>query len=386
MEGKGQTFTAQQHLVNTTDVSPNLWIGDLPGEFTEEQLNTVFGVFGTIKRSKLLEAKAGGRRAALLEYETVDEAKWIVENLNGSIPQGMTEPVAAGYKPFGAKSLNAGLVAASAPQHVPPPPVAAASQGESDNLWIGDLPGSMDEAACSAVFGAYGEIRRCKVLPVGHSGKCSALVQFGTVAEAKWFCENLHNNIPQGLNEPVQVNYNYQGGGAGTGKSGKSGKDKDKGKGGGYGAWDSKGFTVGGRSYSSSPYSSGKSYDSKGKGGCTIRELVIGVEESGALPTNKQPTDCTLWIGGLPRDTTDVDVYRIFSPFGSIIPRGVKATLEDDMWTCKGFGFVTYIDPASAHSAIDTLNGTQMPDGTVMKVSIKRQKDAKADKGGKGKW
>merc|ERR1712048_761184 len=79
-----------------------------------------------------------------------------------------------------------------------------------------------------------------------------------------------------------------------------------------------------------------------------------------------------IWIGGLPYDTTDLDLYQIFAAFGAIPSNGVRAMLNDD-GSCKGFGFVNYIDPTHAQTAIATLNGTQMPDGSVIQVKVKAQ-------------
>merc|ERR1711953_635259 len=81
----------------------------------------------------------------------------------------------------------------------------------------------------------------------------------------------------------------------------------------------------------------------------------------------------TLFVGGLPPDTTDLELYKIFSPFGATAPRGIRAMTHEDRVTCKGFGFVNYLDASSAQMALATLNGTQMPDGTRLKVNVKQQ-------------
>merc|ERR1719264_581619 len=36
--------------------------------------------------------------AAIVEFASIDEAKWVVENLNGNMPQGLTDPVACNFK------------------------------------------------------------------------------------------------------------------------------------------------------------------------------------------------------------------------------------------------------------------------------------------------
>merc|ERR1719160_638654 len=84
--------------------------------------------------------------------------------------------------------------------------------------------------------------------------------------------------------------------------------------------------------------------------------------------------DASIYIAGLPDDTTDLDLYKIFSSFGRIHTNGVKAMLSDDGKTCKGIGFVNYIDAESARAAVSTLDGSLLTDGSYLKVNIKKPK------------
>jgi len=256
----------------------------------------------------------------------------------------------------------------------------------SDNIFITDLPADIDDPTLQSVFGAYGSIKSCKLLP--GQGKCSALIRFASQEEATWIVDNLNGNLAQGLSTPVQVRYaNPQGVGKGApaggawapaGKDGKGGGDRwsPYGNGGGKGGdpWGAKGGGGGG---------------GKGKGGGTIAVLKKGLQYAGVLPGGKWNNDeNALFVGGLPPDTTDTDLYEIFSPFGAIPAAGVRAMTTPE-GTCKGIGFVNFMDNASAQNAIATLNGTMMPDGTTLKVCIKGAPGArsgeKGDKGGKGK-
>jgi len=231
----------------------------------------------------------------------------------------------------------------------------------TSNLFIGSLPADLDDATFTAVFGAYGTIKKHKLLEPNARGQRCALVDFESAEEAQWIVENLNGNIPQGLSDCVVVKFKTdggkggdKGGGGGGGESGPYG-----GKGGGGG------ITPGGKG-----------------GGVGIKVLVDGLLSSGAMPggAKYQNDDNALYVGGLPYDTTDADLYLIFSPFGAIAPRGVRAMKGDDT-PCKGFGFVNFLDTEGAQAAVQTLNGTQMPDGKVLKVSIKGPQGAK----GKGK-
>lgn len=239
----------------------------------------------------------------------------------------------------------------------------------SDNLFMTGFPVGMDDSRLKEVMGPYGNIMQVKIMPAAPGKSTAAMVRYATVDEATWIVENLNGNIPQGLSDPVQVKFANSGGGASKGGSkgpyamppasgkmdfskvmaGKDGKD-GKGKG-------------------------------KGKGKPGIRTLVQGLGDAGALPGGQkwENDENTLFVGGLPHDTTDCDLYRIFSPFGAIAPQGVRAMVDRDTGICKGIGFVNYMSAQVAHSAIATLNGTMMPDGTWLTVSQKR------DGGGKGK-
>mmetsp|Transcript_89655 Transcript_89655/g.231364 ORF Transcript_89655/g.231364 Transcript_89655/m.231364 type:complete len:238 (+) Transcript_89655:110-823(+) len=219
-----------------------------------------------------------------------------------------------------------------------------------DNVFIGDLPAELDQPTLESVFGAYGNISQAKLLP--SQGRCGALVRFASVDEATWVVENLNGNIPQGLTDAISVRYAPPLGDKGKGKGGKDfGKGFDKGGGGGKDRW--------------SPY------DNKGApkgGGASIKTLKKGLAYAGVFPGGKwQNDEKTLYVGGLPTDTTDIDLYEIFSPFGAIPNRGVKAMAHED-GTSKGFGFVNFLTMESAQTAITTLNGTLMPDGTMLKV------------------
>eukprot|EP00413_Alexandrium_margalefii_P048437 CAMPEP_0204606234 /NCGR_PEP_ID=MMETSP0661-20131031/58966_1 /ASSEMBLY_ACC=CAM_ASM_000606 /TAXON_ID=109239 /ORGANISM="Alexandrium margalefi, Strain AMGDE01CS-322" /LENGTH=262 /DNA_ID=CAMNT_0051617537 /DNA_START=45 /DNA_END=833 /DNA_ORIENTATION=- len=241
----------------------------------------------------------------------------------------------------------------------------------SDNLFISDLPADVDQKRVETIFGAYGNIATAKFLP--GQGKHSALVRFQTVDEAKWIVENLNGNIPQGLSTPIQVKYASSASKGGGWQGGKPADTRPSpyGKGGGApppqqpmgGKGKEKGEVV------------------KGLGESSIKILKKGLEIANALPGGKWSNDAgALWIGGLPNDTTDLDMYHIFAPFGSIPANGVRAMLNQD-GSCKGFGFVNYIDPAAAQTVIATLNGTQMPDGSILEVKQK----GPSSKGGKDK-
>mmetsp|Transcript_58196 Transcript_58196/g.123573 ORF Transcript_58196/g.123573 Transcript_58196/m.123573 type:complete len:253 (-) Transcript_58196:36-794(-) len=239
----------------------------------------------------------------------------------------------------------------------------------SDYAFFTNLPADMDEGKLQSIFGAYGNISSIKVIP--GQGGVSALIQFGSVEEASWIVENLNGNLAQGLPTPIQVRFGSpadaadsgKGGWGGGGKGGGWGKDS---WGGGGNRWTPYGNKGGGDSWSKG----GGGGKSQGKGG-GIAILKKGLKTANVLPGGKWTNDeNALFIGGLPYDTTDCDLYEIFSPFGAIPAAGVRAMTHED-GSCRGIGFVNFLDSTAAQTAIATLNGTMMPDGTTLRVCTK---------------
>lgn len=273
-----------------------------------------------------------------------------------------------------------------APQEGPP----------SDNLYISELPAALDEEGIHRVFGAYGAITSVKLLPATAMGaKTACLIRFQSIEEAQWIVENLDGNIPQGLDSAISVKYaespqqkaermaftaartgaapSYgaaRAGGYGipaaspyspatySGKgSGKNGKGSyapsfgGKGPGAGFQPGGGKGFKAGG-----------------GGSNTSIRTLHQGLRAANALPDKGE--DVALYIAGLPRDTEEVDLFRIFSTFGPMSGKGCRV-LQNLDGTCKGIGFVNFQGVGVATEACTTLNGTQLPDGTTLTVKFK---------------
>ncbi|CAK0809119.1 unnamed protein product [Prorocentrum cordatum] len=250
----------------------------------------------------------------------------------------------------------------------------------SNVLVISSLPSGIDEKMVKQVLGPYGGIRFLTMQP----HQRAARITFSDAGEAKWIRENLDGNIPEGLTEPVAVRYAPTAAAprpAVTGGGGCGGGD-----GGGWGGGGKGGGGKGGGGYS--PYGGGDwggkcggKGDLGGKGGGPgITVIKQGLRWS--LPgSGWQAGDPELYIGGLPPDTTDGDLYEIFATFGAIPPRGVKAMLSPE-GQCTGVGFVNFIKLEDAQRACEALNGTMLPNGQWMKVNLKRR----VNKGeGKGK-
>mmetsp|Transcript_77071 Transcript_77071/g.121710 ORF Transcript_77071/g.121710 Transcript_77071/m.121710 type:complete len:246 (-) Transcript_77071:115-852(-) len=231
-----------------------------------------------------------------------------------------------------------------------------------DKLYISDLPAGMKEDQLRNVFSQYGQIIQCKPLQGG-----AALIRFSSVEEAKWIVENVNASIPRGLASAVSVKYATRSTGGNTG-----GKGYDQW--GGHQQWDQMMDLLKG-----SLKGLGKGWAPKDS-----YSLVKDLCSGGRLPGGRrwQNDENTLFIGGLPEDMSDLDMYIIFAPFGAIAPRGASARIDKATGRCTGIGFVNYLDADSAQNAMRTLNGHTMSDGSVL--SVKRKGPAKSKGDGKG--
>ena len=80
-----------------------------------------------------------------------------------------------------------------------------------------------------------------------------------------------------------------------------------------------------------------------------------------------------LYVGGLPYQTTEQDLYDLFGQTGNV----TSATVITDRASgrSKGFGFVEMANDQEARSAIDQLNGTTLENRTIT-VSEARERQS----------
>merc|ERR1712232_919153 len=72
----------------------NLFIAGMPMTSTEEWVKDFFGKYGTVAQCKVLPDQPGKLdKAALVRFADENQAKWVVENLNGTTPEGLSSPL-----------------------------------------------------------------------------------------------------------------------------------------------------------------------------------------------------------------------------------------------------------------------------------------------------
>jgi len=213
----------------------------------------------------------------------------------------------------------------------------------------------MTEQRLKEVFGAYGTIKWCRVDrgKGAKAGQVSAIVELDTVDEANYFVTALDENIPEGLTTPIRVKYK------------PDAKPKTKGAG--------KGSPL--AQERSSPYPVLAGGKGKGLGG-GIEDVIKGLTRAGALPGGKWANDeNTVFVSGLPQDTTNNDLLRLFSPFGAIAAGGAYCVLNKENGTAKGTGIINFLDATGAQSAVAGLNGVMMPNGMSLRLRLFTPRD-----------
>jgi len=372
--------------------SDNVFVGDLPAALGQDALSVIFSAYGEVVQCRMLPPKGqNGKASALVRFSSVDEATWVIENLNGNIAEGLEAPIVckfanapgqSGAQAWGDKGGAQGAANGTgkgtwaAPQWPSAGKgggVSAAAAPPSDNVFIGDLPAHLTQDDLQSMFSQFGTIQQCRTLPPkGTQTKCCALVRFGSVEEATYVVESLNGAMIEGLEAPISVRFaNAPGGDKGGGKG--AGKEQYRSEPYSNGVSKGGGWTV-------APWAA-KGAKGGGKGGATgsFYALYGAIKKGGLLGNLQVPQECMVYVRNLPADTTDGDLYKLFAPFGAV--PGVKAMTTPE-GACNGTGFVDFSDPSFAQSAVDSLNGFTMPDGTSIQVSLKQPGKGKA--GGKG--
>mmetsp|Transcript_109283 Transcript_109283/g.309143 ORF Transcript_109283/g.309143 Transcript_109283/m.309143 type:complete len:654 (-) Transcript_109283:114-2075(-) len=205
------TNTGIATLVNAeaTPPSSNLYIRGLPALITEETLLEVFGAYGVVKQTRVLD-KSGvsGDSVAMVRMSTQEEATWIVNNLNGNIPQGLTNPVMVKFAdPPELRAQRQNQTAGN-----PPPvaslavdpfngPIGSASpalswsapvDAQSANIYVAGLPETTDEATFRKLFEGFGNILSVKLCQ-GRFPEKYGFVKFSAPEEGQLAINTMNN-------------------------------------------------------------------------------------------------------------------------------------------------------------------------------------------------
>lgn len=332
--------------------SDNTFVTALPAGLTDEDVRRIFSAYGTVASVRVVSKPEHAFTSALVRYATVAEAQTIVETLNGNIPHTLATPIEVRY------ANQPGGKGSSGDNRSSPYPTGGGGGGRGDdNVFCTSLPAGLTEADIKRIFGAYGVVISCRIVSKPDMRFTSALIRFSSPEEAKTIVDSLNGNIPYTLTTPVECRFANKEGGK---SSEKGGAGPGATVSGGFGGKGDGGFGDGGW----------------GKGGTSINAegLCLALEKSGVLPGHgfDRSKVVEVFVFGLPPDTRDEHLYRMFAPFGQVTPKGCAATFAKDTGLCKGFGFVNFLSPESAHMAIQTLHGMPLPTGHTLRVELKK--------------
>jgi cold shock CspA family protein len=204
-------------LVTTTS-KDNLFISNLPGDATEDNIWEVFGQYGQVIGVKLLPENGSPSRVALVRFAEPSQAEWILLNLNGNVPNGMANAVEVKYHESKTKgSFGPATMKGAGPGCAPygkgkgpafPAPV------KREKLRIIGFPPDTNHQTIRGIMSQYGIVNHVIITPDG-----AAIVHMSDEETAQWCVDNLNGNIPQGLQGPVTVTLE---GGAGAPASSSS--------------------------------------------------------------------------------------------------------------------------------------------------------------------
>ncbi|CAK0905373.1 unnamed protein product, partial [Prorocentrum cordatum] len=74
--------------------SETILVGELPADIDDDTVRSVFGMYGTVERAKVVGIlNSTGRARAVVKLASLMEAQWLVENGDGNYVQGLSEPI-----------------------------------------------------------------------------------------------------------------------------------------------------------------------------------------------------------------------------------------------------------------------------------------------------
>lgn len=88
-----------------------------------------------------------------------------------------------------------------------------------------------------------------------------------------------------------------------------------------------------------------------------------------------------LFVGGLSWNTDEAELRAAFERFGEI--EDVKVITDRETGRSRGFGFVGFVDGASAKKAMEEMDGSEL-DGRSIRVNEAEERPPRRDGGGGG--
>lgn len=339
------------------DADSAIYITGLPTGCDDDKLKEIFSKYGTVVSNKVLPPQPMRTgTAGIVSMESAEKAKWVVDNVDGTVPDGLTGPIEIKHKNKGWKSWG--------------------DDQNDGTVYISGLPEGFDDDKVKEFFEKYGPVKSAKALrPRPDKTDVAAIVSMVSVEQAKTLIENVSGTVPAGLTEPITIkaklpSQNWDQGWGGKGGFGGGNMNpfammqmlymgQQKGMGGK--GWGGGGGMMGGG------YGGGKGGFGGGMGGFGGKGWGGG-KGSGL---SNFPSDKKVWVGGLPEDVTFRELLEHFGGQGAAkfatVMKGKGA----------GTGGVAFGSAEEAVAAVARLNGSSLKGATIV-VDVWTKKEADA--------
>eukprot|EP01059_Diplonema_ambulator_P001864 TRINITY_DN1155_c0_g1_i10.p1 TRINITY_DN1155_c0_g1~~TRINITY_DN1155_c0_g1_i10.p1 ORF type:complete len:513 (+),score=199.46 TRINITY_DN1155_c0_g1_i10:61-1539(+) len=321
-----------------------LFVGQIPRSTTQEQLTEIMATYGTPEEIVMLKDKqtGQGKGCAFVVYADRMEAELAIHELHGKrVLHPMSTPMQVSF-------------------------ADGELEDQEPKLFVGMVPYKATEAEIAQVFEHYGEIMEVALLK-GQNGlsRGCAFVKYSNMDAAQAAVSNLHGNFKmEGGTSALTVKF------ADSEKEKKKRMKLKQSLGQLAMLGQQSGTPLPGMQ--NMPGGGGNMMRGNGGGG---RQMPMG-----QLPIAERkasgPPGANCFILHLPLHWNDETLQEAFIPFGQII----SATVFRDRYTgqSKGFGFVSYADPASAAQAIKAMSGYQIAGHTErLKVQLSEASNRK---------
>jgi CUG-BP- and ETR3-like factor len=328
-----------------------LFVGQIPLEILEDELQTYFSPFGALKEVSIIRDPLSGlsRGCAFVTFVDKSAADAAVEALHNVV-----------HLPSSPNPLQVRF--------------AETPLDRENKVFVGMLPKTFTEHDLSSMFSVFGDLKEIHIIrSQDGSPKGCAFVKYFNKDAAAAAIAALNETIPQGASRPIVVKF------ADTKKT-RSEAYSD--------ANVVKDFSS---RFSHQMFERRLGYGSNMVSDRFERNQVLLVPSAhhgyfmygagtdsvidGRVLTSQTirppegPDGANLFVYHLPRDITDADLATLFAPFGNVI--SAKVFVDKKTSDSKGFGFVSYDSFESANLAIDSMNGFQIG-SKRLKVQHKR--------------
>jgi len=279
----------------------NIYVKNLPDDFDEEKLKTMFGDFGTITSSAILEDRLN-RKFCFINYETTEAAQKAVADLNGKDlrteeqkKETKEDAEPESYLLYVGRAQSKSERAREFRSKATENPAASRAQGV--NLYVKNLDEDTNDASLRELFEAFGTITSC-ISVKDDKEKCKGFgfVCFASPDEATKAVTEMHLKVVKGKplyvglaekkdarQERLRQRYS-PGSGMMGGKGGKDGKGGGKdGKGMGKGMMGPMGQGMGMGMGMGGPQGMGPQGGGMGMGGMGMGGMMGGPQMMGMM-------------------------------------------------------------------------------------------------------